>query len=55
MDVLKQFVHSGGRRPTSCVNPALREAHLKALLIKVLHHVVDEVFGFLEVWGINAS
>lgn len=33
----------------------LREAYLKALLIEVLHHVGDEVFGSLEVWGVNAS
>lgn len=55
MDVLKQFVHNGGRQPTSCVNPALREAHLKALIVKVRHHIVDEIFGFLEVGGLNAS
>lgn len=34
---------------------ATREAHLEALLIDLPHHVGDEVFGSLEVWGINAS
>lgn len=34
---------------------ALKEAHLKTLLIEVLHHVEDEVFGPLEVLGLNAS
>lgn len=37
------------------MNLAPRETHLKALLIEVLHHVGDKVFGSLEVRGINAS
>lgn len=43
------------KRATDCVHLAPREAHLKALLIDLPHHVGDEVFGSLEVWGINAS
>ena len=48
------FIHSN-RELIDCVILPLREAHLKALLIEVPHHVGDEVFGSLEVWGINAS
>jgi hypothetical protein len=29
--------------------PALKEAHLKTLLIEVPHHGRDEIFGLLEV------
>lgn len=52
--VLMWFIHSN-RELIDCVILPLREAHLKALLIEVPHHVGDEVFGSLEVWRINAS